>query len=226
MSLKSRLAVRVLLTVPLVAALMFAPAGSFAFWQGWVFVGIFAASTVGFIFYFYRRDPKLIERRLENREPRREQKRFKMVWVPLWVVTLILPGFDYRFGWSVRLLGGVPPAVTGAAFAALCVAWLLVFYVMRINSFASAIVQVEAGQKVIAEGPYRVVRHPMYSGFALMILAAPPALGSYVAVLPAVMLIPVLAFRLQDEERLLREELAGYKEYCKRTKYRMVPYVF
>lgn len=225
MSLRYRLAVRLVVVTVMVAAMTFAPAGSFHFWQGWMFLGVFTAFNCVFLAYFCRRDLKLVERRLANREPRREQKRFKILWVPLWAITLTLPGFDYRFGWSATV-GGVPLAVTVAATAGVVAAWLLVFDVMRINSFASAIVQVEAGQKVITDGPYGVVRHPMYSGFILMILVAPLMMGSYVAMAPAVLLVPVLVFRLADEEKMLRKDLAGYKEYCERVRYRLVPYVY
>jgi protein-S-isoprenylcysteine O-methyltransferase Ste14 len=221
MSLQSRLILRLALVLPLTAALMFGPAGSFGFWQGWVFVVMFTVFSFVFAAYFSRRDQRLVERRLEGREPRREQRLFKMLWVPLWIITLVLPGFDYRFGWSA-----VPPLVTGVSIAAMVVGWLMVFHVMRFNSFASAVVKVEAGQKVITDGPYRLVRHPMYSGFVLMILAAPTMLGSWVALAPAVALIPVLVFRLRDEERMLRKELEGYAEYCERVRYRLVPYLF
>ncbi|SPE40820.1 conserved membrane hypothetical protein [Candidatus Sulfopaludibacter sp. SbA3] len=226
MSLKSRLTLRLVLVLPMVVALMFAPAGSFRFWQGWVFVGIFVVFNAVFVAYFYRRDPQLLERRLKNKEPRREQRQFKMLWVPLWVGSLVLPGLDYRFRWSAALLGGVPVWLTGVSLVIILIAWLLVLYVLRFNSFASAIVQVEAGQKVITNGPYRVVRHPMYSGFVLMILATPGALGSYVAFVPALLLIPVLVFRLRDEERVLRQELPGYAEYCKHTRFRLLPSIF
>jgi protein-S-isoprenylcysteine O-methyltransferase Ste14 len=225
MSLQSRVTLRLSIATLVVAALTFAPAGSFAFWQGWVFMGIFAVFNALFVWYFCRRDPELVKRRLERREPRAEQKVFKMIWVPLWLITLTLPGFDYRFGWSAGL-GGVPPLVSAFAAVVTIVAWLMVFHVMRYNSFASAIVQVERGQQVITDGPYRRVRHPMYTGFSLMILAAPLALGSWVALVPAAILIPVLVYRLGDEERLLRKDLPGYAEYCERTRYRLVPYVF
>lgn len=226
MSLKSRAALRLVLVVPLIGALMFAPAGSFRFWQGWIFTGIFVAFSAAFFIYFYRRDPKLLQRRLDNKEPRREQRIFKMLWIPLWILTLTLPGLDYRLGWSAALLGGVPAWLSGVSFVIVAISWLLVFHVLRFNTFASAIVQVEAGQKVITDGPYRVVRHPMYSGFALMILAAPIALGSYVAFVPAALLIPVLVYRLRDEERVLRQELPGYADYCERTRSRLVPDLF
>jgi protein-S-isoprenylcysteine O-methyltransferase Ste14 len=225
-NLKSRLALRVVLVLPLLAALMFAPAGSLRFWQGWIFIGIFVVCNAIFVAYFYRRDPRLLERRLQNKEPRREQRLFKMLWVPLWICTLALPGLDYRFGWSVAFLGGVTVWLTVVSDVIILSAWLLVFHVLRFNSFASAIVQVETSQRVIADGPYRVVRHPMYTGFAVLILATPFALGSYVAVVPALLLIPLLVFRLLDEERLLRQELAGYAEYCARTRFRLIPSVF
>jgi protein-S-isoprenylcysteine O-methyltransferase Ste14 len=226
MSLKSRLVLRIVLVLPLVGAMMFGPAGSFRFWQGWMFVGIFTVFNAIFVAYFYRRDPALLERRLRNKEPRHEQRQFKMLWVPLWICTLTLPGLDYRLGWSAALLGGVPLWLAGVSDAIVLGAWLLVFHVMRFNSFASAIVQVEANQRVITDGPYRVVRHPMYTGFVLLILATPFALGSYVAFVPALLLIPVLVFRLLDEERFLRRELAGYAEYCEHTPFRLIPTVF
>jgi len=187
---------------------------------------MFVVFNVVFAAYFYRRDPRLLERRLQNKEPRREQRLFKMLWVPLWVCTLVLPGLDYRFGWSVALLGGVPVWLTSASWVIMLIAWLLVFYVLRFNTFASTIIQVEAGQKLITDGPYRVVRHPMYSGFALMTLATPFALGSYVALVPALLTIPVLVYRLRDEERVLRQELSGYAEYCEHTRFRLLPSVF
>ena len=226
MSLKSRLVVRFVLVLPIVAALMFVPAGSFSFWQGWVFVGTFAGFNAIFVSYFYRRDPKLLERRLQNSEPRNEQKRFKMLAVPLWICMMLLPGLDYRFGWSVGLGGGVPVWLTVVSWAIIVVGWWLVFLVLRFNSFASSIVQVEAGQRVITDGPYRVVRHPMYTGFALMTLATPFALGSYLAFIPSLLVIPLLVIRLLDEELVLRQELSGYAEYCERTRFRLIPSVF
>ena len=217
---------RMTLTLPLVPALMFAPAGSFRFWQGWVFTGVFVLFSIAFVADVSRRDPALLESRLRNKEVRPQQKRFKMLWVPLWIVTLTLPGFDYRFGWSAALLGRMPLWLMAAGWAVLIYSWLLVLYVMRVNTFASAIVEVQAGQRVISDGPYAIVRHPMYSGFVLMIIATPFSLGSYLAVLPAVLLIPVIVMRLLDEEHALTEKLPGYAEYCQKTRFRLLPGVF
>ena len=225
MSLKFRLSLQLAFVLPLVAAMMIGTAGSLHFWQGWVQVGVFGVFSAIFAIYFLRHDRRLVERRLRSKEPRAEQRLFKMLWVPLWTCTLVLPGLDYRFGWSAAF-GGVSLWVTVACWILVAVSWWIVFEVLRFNTFASATVEVEAGQKVITDGPYRLVRHPMYSGFALMILATPLALGSLVACVPALLLIPVLVFRLLDEEQVLRKELPGYTEYCERTRCRLVPSLF
>ncbi len=225
MSLKFRLTLRVALVIPLLLVLLIGPAGSLRFWQGWAFVAMFTVFSAIFCAYFYLRDRGLLERRLHTKETRPKQKQFKRVWVFLWTCTLVLPGLDYRFGWSAAA-GGVPLWLDWACIAIVAVSWLIVFQVMRFNSFASAVIQVETGQKVISDGPYRLVRHPMYSGFAVMILATPVAMGSYVALAPALLLIPVLVFRLLDEEHALCQELAGYAEYCEQTRFRLMPGVY
>ena len=103
---------------------------------------------------------------------------------------------------------------------------LLVFWVLKVNSFASRTIRVEAGQSVISSGPYSMVRHPMYSGSVVMWLSIPLALGSYVAWPAFALLIPLYVFRLLNEEKVLRQELSGYPEYCLRTRYRLVPFVW
>jgi protein-S-isoprenylcysteine O-methyltransferase Ste14 len=221
MSLTRRLGLRTAIVSLLVMAMLFAPAGSFRFWPAWVFLGQFLIFNLFFTAYFLRRNPEFVERRLRNREERTEQKRFKVLWVLLWTAVLVLPGFDYRFGWS-----RVPVEVSVAAQAVVAVAWVLIFQVFRANSFAAATVRVEEGQKVITTGPYALVRHPMYSGLLLMIGAIGFAIGSYIAVVPALLKIPLLIYRLKDEERVLRKELPGYAGYCEVTRFRLVPGVW
>jgi len=221
MSLEWRLAVRLATVLPLIGALMFAPAGSFRFWQGWAFVGQFAVFNVFFLAYFLGRDPGLIERRLKAKEKKTEQKRFQILWLPLWMATLLLPGFDYRFGWS-----HMPVWLSVAGQVGLAASWWVIFWVFRYNSFASTVIQVEEGQKVISDGPYRLVRHPMYSGIALMTVSAGFALGSFIAVVPAFLKIPLLIYRLRHEEQSLAKELPGYTEYLAKTSWRLVPGVY
>ena len=221
-----RLALRFAIMAPLAAALILLPAGTPRFWPGWVFLGIFLSSSIAFTAYFFHHDPQLLERRLQNSEPAREQKLFRLMWIPLWIIGLALPGFDYRFGWSRSIAGRVPSWLILLADVLLLCGFLIVFQVMRANTFASSTIRVETGQKVISTGPYRIVRHPMYSGFLLLIVAAPVALGSYLALLVFAVLVPVLVYRLINEEKTLRRELAGYADYCQRTRFRLVPFVY
>jgi len=210
----------------LMAALLFLSAGSLKFWQGWVFVILFFGNALFFTFYLYKHDPRLLERRLQSKEKLSEQRLFRRFWIPLWIILLALPGLDYRFGWSNNFVGAVRLWLTVVSQALIFCASFLIFQVLRANSFASSIIQVEAGQKVISSGPYRIVRHPMYSALLVLILATPLALGSFIALPAAALLVPVLIFRLIHEERTLRQELVGYSEYCLRTRFRLVPIVW
>jgi protein-S-isoprenylcysteine O-methyltransferase Ste14 len=221
-----RLALRFAIMAPLSCALLLLPAGTVRFWPGWVFLGVFLGSSVALTAYLFRHDPQLLARRMQNREPAREQKIFRMFWIPLWIGGLTLPGFDYRFGWSRTFAGGVPVWLILLCQALVLCAFLIVNQAMRANTFASSTIQVESGQKVISTGLYRFVRHPMYSGFLLLILATPLALGSYVALPVFALLVPVLVYRLTNEEKTLRRELAGYADYCQRTRFRLVPFVY
>lgn len=217
------MAVRTAVFLPLFAALVLLPSGSLEFWQGWVYLAMATAGGLLPSFYFLRRDPALVERRLQNREKTSEGKLFRILWIPLWLGALALPGLDFRSGWSAVWLGGVPLWLTLLSQAILVCGYILLFLVMRFNTFASATIQVESGQRVISDGPYRFVRHPMYSALLLLILPTSLALGSYLALPVAALLVPVLVYRLVHEERLLRRDLPGYNEYCKRTRYRLVP---
>ncbi|HXR09496.1 MAG TPA: isoprenylcysteine carboxylmethyltransferase family protein, partial [Candidatus Acidoferrales bacterium] len=176
--------------------------------------------------YFYRHDPQLVERRLQSKEKVSEQKLLITVSKPLFLAALLLPGLDYRWGWSRTLLGGVPLWLILLSQVLVLAGFLMVFWVMKVNSFASRTIQVEAGQKVISAGPYGMVRHPLYSGSLVMWLATSLALGSYIACPAFALLIPVYVFRLLNEEKVLRQELPGYSEYCLRTRFRLVPLVW
>ncbi|HXR33856.1 MAG TPA: isoprenylcysteine carboxylmethyltransferase family protein [Verrucomicrobiae bacterium] len=226
MSLGSKLVVRLSLVLILGAALLFIPAGSWKFWQGWAFLGVTFIPSILAYLYFYRHDPQLVERRLQSKEKVSEQKLLITVSKPLFLAALLLPGLDYRWGWSRTLLGGVPLWLILLSQVLVLAGFLMVFWVMKVNSFASRTIQVEAGQKVISAGPYGMVRHPLYSGSLVMWLATSLALGSYIACPAFALLIPVYVFRLLNEEKVLRQELPGYSEYCLRTRFRLVPLVW
>lgn len=225
-SLRARTFRRMLTTLIILVAILIAPAGSWRFWQAWLFVGLMAAFWTYFSLDLLKRSPELLERRLRREESDPEQKRFQKLFGPITILAFALAGLDYRFGWSQGWLGRVPFIVVLVAQALAVAGYYFVFWVMKTNAFASSTIQVESGQGVIQSGPYALVRHPMYLGMITMIVASPLALGSYVAVPVFALLVPVLIYRLVHEERTLREQLAGYLEYCERVSSRLVPGVW
>ena len=226
MSLRSKIVLRLFLSLILTVAMLFIPAGSLRYWQAWTLIALVFIPVVSSYVYFYQHDPQLIERRLQSKEKVSEQRVLIRLLKPIFFAAFLLPGLDYRFGWSRTSLGAVPLWLTLFAQVLILGGLLLVFWVLKVNSFASRTIQVETGQSVISSGPYSMVRHPMYSGSVVMWLSIPLALGSYVAWPAFALLIPLYVFRLLNEEKVLRQELSGYSEYCLRTRYRLVPFVW
>jgi protein-S-isoprenylcysteine O-methyltransferase Ste14 len=210
----------------LLAALLLGSAGTLKFWQGWAFMVVNLAATLCFCIYFYKHDPQLLERRMLRKEKAQTQKFIVLLMKLLSVPAYMLPGLDFRFGWSRSYTGPVPWWLTLLALLLVPAGYLLFFWVLKANRFAASIIQVEPGQTVTDTGPYRLVRHPMYSGSVVLWLAAPLALGSFVALPVFALIIPVLVLRLLNEEKILRRDLPGYAEYCQRTRYRLVPFVW
>jgi protein-S-isoprenylcysteine O-methyltransferase Ste14 len=221
-----RLITRFSLMLLVILAILFLPAGTFRFWQGWAtLAAYFVPTSLGFL-YLCLHDPEVVERRLESGEKVKEQKLLIRLMRPLFLVAFLLPGFDYRWGWSRGMLGAVPLWLELLSLAMVVAGFLGVSWVLRTNSYAARTIRVEAGQTVISTGPYRWVRHPMYSGSLVLFLFTPLALGSWVAWPVFALLTPFYVFRLLNEEKVLRAELPGYSEYCLRTRFRLVPYVW
>jgi len=218
MSLKSRLVLRFLLALVVLGAMLFIPAGSFRFWEGWAYLAIWYIPGLLAFPYFYKHDPELVERRLRRKETVREQKLIMKFVYFTYVLAFILPGLDHRSGWSHSSLW-----VTLLAQVVVCAGYLMTLWVLKTNRFAASTIQVESGQTVISDGPYRIVRHPMYFGMSLMFLFTPLALGSYITAPAFFLLIPLIVLRLLNEEKVLRQQLPGYAEYCLRTPFRLVP---
>ncbi|WP_408632390.1 methyltransferase family protein [Mycobacterium basiliense] len=208
----------------LLALVLFIPAGTFDYWQAWVFIAVFVVATLVPTSYLARTNPEALRRRMRA-GPRAESRIVqKFIIIAAFVVLfamMVFSAVDYRLGWSSV---PAPVCLLGDALVAtgLGVAMLVVVQ----NPYAAATVTVEGGQPVVSSGLYRFVRHPMYTGNVLMMLGMPLALGSYWGLLFLIPGIGVLIYRIADEEKLLIQELAGYREYLERVRYRLIPYAW
>jgi protein-S-isoprenylcysteine O-methyltransferase Ste14 len=201
--------------------LLFLPAGTLNYWQAWAFLGVFALVSLAPTIYLGRVDPATVERRMHagpTAETRAVQKVVVAGIVLSFTGMLVVAGLDRRFGWStvpaaISVLGDVLVAV------GLGVAMLVIFQ----NRYAAANIIVEKDQPLVTTGLYGVVRHPMYSGSVVMMIGMPLALGSYWALLVAVAALVLLVIRIVDEEKMLSQELTGYRDYMQKVHYRLVP---
>lgn len=218
MTLLGKILPRLGLIVLGLGALIFVSAGTLAYWQGWVFLAAVFVPMTAVVIYLARHDPGLLARRLQTHEKEAPQKLVQKVGGIFMLALAVVPGLDRRWGWS-----HVPPAVVIAADAVFVGAYLFIFRVFRFNSYASRTVEVVAGQKLIDSGPYALVRHPMYLGSLALYLAMPVALGSFWALLAYLPLPFVFGYRARNEEQVLMRELAGYEDYVKRVRARIVP---
>jgi protein-S-isoprenylcysteine O-methyltransferase Ste14 len=203
------------------AVVFFLSAGTFAYWEAWAFIVVLFVPLTLALVYLLRHDLALLERRLRARERQADQNFIIKLAMVSYVFAFLLPGFDRRFGWS-----DVPVTMVIVADAVFLLAYGLFFLVLRENSYASRVVEIERGQKVVCTGPYAIVRHPMYVAVLGMLLASPVALGSWWALVPALPMAPLIVLRIRGEERLLARQLDGYQTYMKTTRYRLLPGVW
>ena len=212
---------RLVFGIPIIGAMFFLPAGTFNYWQAWVWLAtLFIPMGISLV-YLLKIDPKLLERRTRTNESRPEQRRIIVASAAYLLIIFLLPGFDVRYGWS-----NVPEWLCLAADGVVLGSYILYVLVLKTNTFASRVIEVEQGQQVITNGPYALVRHPMYLAMILMMTASPLALGSYYAMIPSLAFILLLAARIKNEEELLMTELEGYREYTQKTRHRLFPGVW
>lgn len=208
--------------VPLfIAMFTLLPAGTMNYWQVYAYFGVILVPMLFVMWYFLKNDPRFLERRTRVAEKEKEQKLIQLINLPIFISAFIIPGLDRRFGWS-----DVPVEVIIITDAVILGGYLIVFLVFRQNSYASRIIEINIGQKVITTGLYSLVRHPMYLGVLIMYLPTPLALGSYWGLIPMAFLPVSLIFRILNEEKVLSENLEGYYEYCLTTKYRLIPHIW
>jgi len=208
--------------VPIVLLLLILiPAGTLIYWQVYLYITILVVPMIFVLFYFLKNDPLFLERRTKAKEKEKEQIIIQIVFSFIFLSGFVIPGFDKRFGWS-----DVPIYIVIIADIVILLGYLLIFFVFKQNSYASRIVEVEKNQKVISTGLYGFVRHPMYIGVIIMFVPTPIALGSYWGLIPMTTIPIALVFRIINEEKVLSKDLPGYKDYCQKTRYRLIPYIW
>jgi protein-S-isoprenylcysteine O-methyltransferase Ste14 len=218
-----RFAVAILFSAIAVAAILFLPAGTLHFWQAWAYFAVFILPIMITYLYFLKTDPRMLESRLKSDEQVSEQRLLMRSARLIAVSILLLPGFDYRFDWSRSRLGPQPLWLTWLSMLMVLAGLCAALWVMNVNRFAGATIGVEADQKVITSGPYRIVRHPMYAAGAVLWLFTPLALSSWISLPAFALIVPFCVLRILSEEKVLREQLPGYIDYCQRIRYRLIP---
>jgi protein-S-isoprenylcysteine O-methyltransferase Ste14 len=219
----AKIAINSLVSNVVALTAVFLPAGTFAYWQGWLFLAVCGVCSGLTFLYLAKNDRDLLERRLRGpmQEARGSQKVIASALYLCVFCSIVLSALDHRFGWT----GNVPLLVFSGNL--LVVAGLyLYFLVYRENRFAAATVEIADDQRVISTGPYGVVRHPLYVALLMVAIGAPLALGSYWGLIFVVPLVALVVWRLLDEEALLAKSLSGYAEYQAQTRWRLIPGVF
>jgi len=206
------------------AALLFLPAGTFGYWQGWVYLAVFFISALAITIYLMKNDPKLLEKRVYAgpiAEKEMSQKIIQSITSLGFIALLVVPALDHRFGWS-----SMPSYLSIAGDVLVGIAFLIIFFVYKENSFTSATIEVYEEQKVVSTGLYALVRHPMYMGALVLFVGMILSLGSWWGFFVYLILMPALVWRIFDEEKLLAKDLSGYAEYQNKVRHRLIPFVW
>ena len=220
-ALKRTVFVRFFLILLILGLVFFLSTGTIKYREAWAYIITISIPMIIFGIYMFRHNPRFLERRMKTEEKRKEQKLIRKVGALPFLLVYLLPGLDKRFGWS-----DLPFSIALIGLALVLLGYLMILYVFITNSYASRVVEVEKEQRVITTGPYALVRHPMYVGVIFFYGVTPIALGSYWAMIPSLLIIPILVFRIKDEEKELLENLTGYREYTQKVKYRLLPFVW
>ena len=220
-SLFARGITRFLAGVVLVGLLLFLPAGTFRYPQAWLLMGILFVPMFAAGLVMMKKNPGLLEKRLNVKEKETEQREVIVLSGLMFLAAFIAAGLSYRFGrWMLPFSVGIAAAVLFLG------AYALYAEVLRENTYLSRTIEVQEDQKVIDTGLYGIVRHPMYMATVVLFLAMPLVLGSVIAFLILLCYIPIIANRIRNEEQVLAEGLAGYEEYRKNVKYRLIPFIW
>lgn len=209
---------RLIAGVAIIGAIFFFTAGTIRYWQAWLYMAVLFIPMTIYAVYLLKKQQTVLERRMNLREKESQQKWIIVLSSFIILVIFLIPGFDKRFGWS-----NVPDWFSVVANLLVLAGYLVFVLTVKTNEFASRNVAVEKGQKVISNGLYAIIRHPMYLAMTIIFLFSPIALASFWAIIPAILFPFILAIRLLNEEKILLKELDGYVEYTNKVKYRLIP---
>ncbi len=222
---KSKLAIRAgfvyLLSLLVIGALLFSTSGSFGFWNAWLFMGALFVPMLFVLVYLLLKEPDLLEKRMKSREKEKPQKAYVILSVAAFVCIFAVPGFDYRYRWS-----DVPDWLVVISTVMMEVGYGMFFVVMRQNRYASRVVEIQEGQKLIDTGLYSIVRHPMYTSASVLYIFSALVLGSYYTLIPMILIPFLLSIRVVNEEKVLKAGLPGYADYMQRVGYRLIPFIW
>ena len=213
--------IKVIFSLLFICLLLFVPAGTLNYWNGWLFIGALFIPMFFVMLYLLHHDPDLLRKRMNTKEKEKAQKVYLFFSLIICILTFAIPGLDYRYQWSE-----VPVWLVILATGIMIGGYFMFFIVMKQNSYASRVIEIQEGQKLIDTGLYGVVRHPMYLAATVMYGVMPLVLGSYWSLIPVTLLPLLLAIRILNEEKVLKNNLPGYGEYMKKVKYRMIPFIW
>jgi len=213
--------VKFFLGVILLGALIFLPAWSLHYWQGWLLMGILFVPMFVAGLVMLAKNPDLLRKRLNAKEQEAEQKAVVKLSGLLFIIAFVIAGLNWRFGWWV-----LPDWAVWVAAGLFLASYILYAEVLRENTYLSRTIEVQENQKVIDTGLYGIVRHPMYMATTVLFLAMPLVLASPISFFIMLGYIPVIARRINNEEKVLEDGLEGYAEYKKKVKYRILPFIW
>ena len=213
--------VKLITGATIMALLLFVPAGTLAYRGAWRLIALLFIPMLLLGTALLVRAPETLQRRLNSKEKRKKQDGIVKISGALFILAFIVAGLDFRFGWS-----NVGKGIVYTAGVLFIISYALYAEVTRENKWLSRTVETSAGQKVVSNGLYGIVRHPMYTATIVMFLSMPLVLGSWWAFIVMITYIPIIAARIKDEEQLLKAELDGYTAYCRKVRWRLVPYLW
>lgn len=213
--------IKFLLGAVLLGVLLFVPAGTLAWRQGWLLMGILFIPMLCVGLVMMKKNPELLAKRLNAKEEQQEQKDVVRYSGLMFLAAFILAGLNFRFKWIV-----LPDWISWVAAVIFLLAYGLYAEVMKENTYLSRTIEVQEDQKVVDTGLYGIVRHPMYMSTLFLFLAMPLVLGSVISFLIMLLYIPLIAKRIRNEEQVLEEGLEGYKEYKQKVKYKVIPFIW